>query len=117
MFKHLTQFEFVRNRKQACGFYVAYILLSIAIAAPIGTIAGLLAIGEPFDTGKLAGEIVAIVFCIVLALIVVSEKRLFSSFKGIVVMILSAILLIFVGLFAALLPIAYLTTQAVNENK
>ncbi len=112
MFSNLTQFELSRSGKQALGFYLAYLFLGIILGFAAGAIAGVLTAGDPFQAGFFVGQIIAIVLCFALSLIIAYKKSLFSSFKVLVIIVLTVILSVLLGTLGGLIPVAYLTTVA-----
>jgi hypothetical protein len=112
MFKHLTDFGYKRNAKEAIGFYIAYLILIMISGA---LLAGALAIiiNEPdnFELGLRVGSITAMVITLGVAFLVLKAKKLLGNFGYILLVLLAGILAIFAGGLGGLIPVSYLTTR------
>jgi hypothetical protein len=117
MFKGLVNFGLERTGKQALGFYLAYLFLSIILGALTGGIYGAITGDQSFEGGLRAGQIMAIFYCLGLAIAVANNKGLFSSFKSILLVVTSGALAVFIGALGGLIPIAYLSTISNSHNK
>ena len=80
--------------------------------AVVGTIAGSLMSGNPYQAGFIAGNIFAVIMCGFLATIVSLKKSLFKTFPLIAITVL---LSIFTGSLGDLIPVAYITTMQNNN--
>lgn len=110
MFSNLTKFEVSRTSQEAVGFYIAYLFLGLASGFVIGAVAGILNPENAQQAAFQAGSVFAIVVCLTLAISISLKKGLFSSFKAIVVIAITAVLSLLLGMLGGLLPVAYLTT-------
>ena len=113
MFKDLFLLEKVRTKKEAVGFYLAYLLLMALVSGLVATF-----LGDPtasFDEGFQDGQIVGIYFssiaCLILSLFVLYKKKQLNSFGLILIAVLSGIGAIFLGGLLGLVFVAYLTTK------
>ena len=116
MFKKLTDFSYQRNKKEAFGLYIAYVFLAILLGFLVGAIYALVSGDESFEAGVRAGNIMAIFYCLGLAITVAHFKGGFTSFKNIVLIILGGLLAVFVGALGGLIPVAYLSTLGDPRN-
>ena len=114
MFKDLLMFEKDRTPKEALGFYLGYLLLSL----PLGALASFFFIklyspsssAEEFQAGVEIGGRAAVIFCLVLSFMILHKKKKLQNFGYVLVGILSGICAIFAGGLLGLIPVAYLTT-------
>jgi hypothetical protein len=111
MFSNLGNFEFKRNWKQAIGFYLAYGFLGFLFGVLAGGMAGSLDPDHAQQLGVKAGRITGVIYCLALAVITASKKSLLSSFKVLVLVVLSPLVALFLGALGGLIPVAYLTTR------
>ena len=116
MFKNLFNLSIKRTGIEILGFYLFY---SIAGSIAAGFICGILIfILHPQalitnDIQRLAslyGAVAAIVYGVGLSLAIIASKRIFNSFKAVLITILAVILLFFFGALAGMIPVAYLTS-------
>ena len=117
MFKQLINFGFERTGKQALGFYLAYLFLGIILFALAGIIYGVITGDNSFEGGMRVGQIIAIFYCLGLAITVANHRGLLSSFKITLLVVTSGVLSVFIGAIGGLIPIAYLTTTSNLHNK
>ncbi|MBU0978798.1 hypothetical protein KKF92_03170 [Patescibacteria group bacterium] len=114
MFKQLTDFGFQRNKKQALGFYLAYLLLIMLVG---GVVAGVLfpsdvsTVEDGFAVGATIGAKVGPILVLAIAVLVLKGKNFFSKFNYIILSILAGLLSLFGGGLLGLIPIAYMTTK------
>lgn len=117
MFKHLTDFAYKRNVKEAIGFYLAFLFLIILLAGLLAGLIGLLAgQEESFKLGLRIGNIVAIVVIIGISILILKNKNLLGDFGYIILILLSGLLAYFGGGLLGLIPIAFLTTRESQES-
>jgi amino acid permease len=110
MFKKLTDFKYQRSSKEAVGFYIAYLIVSMLGGALLGGILGAMFPDNPFQAGVRGGTIVAVFICILLSWLIIKEKRQ-TEFSNLLLVLLSGVLALLVGgLFGLIIP-AYLTTK------
>lgn len=119
MFKKLTDFSYRRNGKEACGFYLAYLLFIIIfslIATALFSGISPFYSGEGLATGMRLGTTVAITSCLVLSFFIVMQKKLADDFGYILLALLSGLVASFGGgLFGLIIP-AFLTTRKKKKN-
>lgn len=112
MFNNLTKFDYVRNKKEAFGFYLAYLFLG----AICGGLAALIFANqgsdssESFNNGMEIGIIVAPIYCLALGFAILRARKE-RQFSEIILIIVSAIISYFFGVLIGLIPLAYLTTK------
>lgn len=116
MFSKLTDFGFKRDSKQAFGFYIAYIIFIIFLAAVAGAITGAILGSQGdsaanFQLGLRIGSIVGIVGPLILSFLVLYRKNLHTNFGLLLIAFLSAVLGVFGGALLGLIPTAFLTTK------
>lgn len=117
MFTKLTDFGYKRSGKEAFGFYIAYLLFGIVLGALAGALYASVTLdaSSGFQDGVAAGQrvggVIAILFPLVLAFLVVTKRNLTKDFLSILLAILSGILGLFGGGLLGLIPVAYLTTK------
>lgn len=116
MFKNLTDFSFKRSLLQACGFYLAYLLLGIILGGIIGGLAGALFVKENtfqagYEIGSRFGLFVAIAYSVGVGFLVLIRKRLLGNFLFLILALLGGILALVGGGFLGLIPAAFLTTR------
>jgi hypothetical protein len=115
MFRRLTDLGHQRTLVEAIGFYLAYLILGIAIAAALGAVAGPLVValggGSAFDGGMLIGTIFAVVACPVLSFAVLIKKGLLGHIGYLIVAVLSVAGAAVLGLILGLVFVAFLTTR------
>jgi len=109
MFSQLFNFQFKRTGKQAFGFYLAYLFLGMLIGALAGGLYSIITGVGDFNTGALIGNIVAIIFVLILSVIITLQKNAFS-FLTLSLIILSGVLAVLLGCLGGLIPVAYLST-------
>lgn len=121
MFKQLTNFGYKRSPKQAFGFYLAYILLTMLIAMIIGGIVGRLFINTAdsdaaFEAGLKIGNVVAFVISIILNYTILKQKKLYLSFPYLLLALFSILLTMLFGALIGYVPMAYMSTKSTKEK-
>jgi drug/metabolite transporter (DMT)-like permease len=118
MFQHLTDFAYQRTKKQALGFYIAYLALIIAIGGLLGIFIQATSPSQKDTSVTLyyTGSLLAILASLLLALTVAVSKRIYTQVSVILVIILSGVFGSMAGGMLGLIPVAYLTTRE-NKNK
>ena len=111
MFRRLTDFRFQRTPLEAFGFYLAYLIVGIGIAAGPGFLGGLANVTAGFDAGMMLGAAFAIGICPVLALVVLHAKGQLGNFVYLFVAVLSVAGAAVAGLLLGLVFVAFLTTR------
>jgi hypothetical protein len=115
MFVNLTDFGFRRTRKQAIGFYIVYLVVSMVLSSVVSYFVlnnqVFYSEEEAFTAGVEVGSRVAIVVVLVLAALVLNGKKLITNPKSIVIGFIGVGLAFVGGGLLGLIPVAYLTTQ------
>jgi hypothetical protein len=111
MFRRLTDFGHQRTLVEAIGFYLAYLVLGIIIAAGLGALAGLVTGNLGFEGGMTIGATFAIGICPVMAFIILGAKGLLSHLGYVAVAVLSVVGAAIGGLLLGLIFVAFLTTR------
>ena len=126
MFSKMFDLSVKRTPLQALGFYIVYFLIGILIAifglfasGMIGCLFNLEACtAEPVEYGHkiglVAGFVIALLYDIVIASVLLSVKRLWTNAGALVLFLISMPLSIIGGIFIALIPITVLTTFESN---
>lgn len=121
MFKNLTDFSFRRSGKEAVGFYLAYLLVGLIVGGIGGAVAGLQAGATTFSEGlKLGlkiGPIIAMVYSIAISLTVLLQRKLYTGFGYIVLVLCSGLFAAFGGLLLGLLVPAFMTTRDAGSSE
>ncbi|QQG38014.1 MAG: hypothetical protein HYS26_00460 [Candidatus Kaiserbacteria bacterium] len=110
MFQHLADFGYKRTPLEAVGFYLAYLLLTLAGAMIVGVTLALL-FGSTVDLNGFAiGAVFSAFASAVLSYLVLREKRLLKRFSSFVWILAAAGSALLIGGIVGLLIVAYLTT-------
>ncbi len=120
MFTHLTDYTYTRNRKEAFGFYLAYMFLiviaAVACSVVVARFIDTSSFDEGFNLGFEVGSIVAAIACSVLVIIILIQRKLYRSFPYLVMTLVSMVLATFGGaLFGLLIP-AFFTTRLEKDQ-
>lgn len=113
MFKNLTDFGHRRNKKEAFGFYLAYLLL-VMIAGALcafvaGSMTGTTGFSNGFALGTQVGSVVAVIVSVALSFTILAEKRVLR-FGFVLLSLVSGILAIFGGgLLGLIIPACFTT--------
>ncbi len=116
MFKKLTEFGYVRSPKEALGFYLAWLFITIFAAAVCGSFVGVLLGGgsaDIYDTyglGVKAGATVAVFLCTTFTVLICREKRRLRTYSSILLILCTAFLALFLGGILGLIIPSYLST-------
>ncbi len=115
MFKHLTDFGYERNKKEALGFYLSYLVLFVLIGAAVAAIIGATTNTIPknfsgtFTKGEAVGAVIVGLGSAVLSIVVLSAKKE-SRYGFVLLALIGGMLCLFGGgLFDFIIP-AYFTT-------
>ena len=104
MFEDLFDFSKERQPTQALGFYIVFLIIGAALGAFSGMV-----FASTYSEGLIVGQVVGVLYCIILSYLVVSSKGLLStSFSGFI--FITAILSYFIGAVGGIIPVAYLST-------
>ena len=97
------------------GFYLFY---SIAGSIAAGFVCGILiflthpqpiAVSDIQRLAVLYGSVASILYGVGLSLAIIATKKIFNSFKAVLLTIISVVLLFFFGALVGMIPVAYLT--------
>jgi len=110
MFNNLTHLGYKRSKKEAFGFYLAYLFLIILVGATLGELAAITFGDAGPDFATRMGTFRAFVVCTVLSFLILKKKGLMKKFSSFVYIIISGSLSIIGGELLGLIPVAYLTT-------
>ncbi len=112
MWSELTNFGFKRTKKQAFGFYLAYLVLIMLIGFIVGAASSIISpdSAQSFAEGLRLGTIVALICSIIITYLVVQKKNLLS-FRYILLILLSGALALFAGGIFGLIVPAVITTK------
>jgi hypothetical protein len=115
MFKHLTNFGYERNKKEALGFYLAYLILFVLIGAMVVVIIGVATntvptnFSDTFTKGEEVGAAIVGLGSATLSILILSAKKE-SRYGFVLLALISGVLCLFGGgLFGFIIP-AYFTT-------
>lgn len=111
MFSQLTNFAHKRNKKQALGFYLSYLVTTILLGGLFGILAVVLGIENVEDVALKIGMIVSLVCVTFLWMIILSKKKLSKGLGFIMIGIVASIFALLGGAFLGLIYPAYLTTR------
>jgi hypothetical protein len=116
MFRHLINFGYKRNKKEALGFYLAYLLLFVLIGAMVAAIIGVATNTIPksfsgaFTKGEEVGAVIVGLGSAALSLTVLSAKKE-SRYWFVLLALIGGMLCFFGGgIFGFIVP-AYFTTM------
>ena len=112
MFRNLINFDYKRNKKEAIGFYIAYMLSSILL---ISALSIWVVISQRNTTVQETnffqlGHFVAIAICVTLSMLIVHAKKLYKNFLAMVLVMSSIILSLYMATLLGLIPVAILST-------
>ncbi len=117
MFKHLMDFSYERNWKEAIGFYLAFLLMGLlAISILAGIVGGFIldqasTFQSGFTVGMRVGIIAGPIYALIISCIVLKEKKLYKKFGYVLLVLVSVIIASLVGLVVSMLIPAFLTTR------
>ena len=106
------KFDYKRNFVESLGFYFAYLFLGVLLAMVAGGVIGVSSVA----LGISVGAKVAIVYCFLLAILVTQSKKLFTSFLGVLLCLLSLLFPMLLGCLLGLIPVAILTRLSSKED-
>ena len=113
MWSELTNFGFKRTKKQAFGFYLAYLVLIMLIGFVVGAASSVITGMDSFSAGVKVGTVVALIACVYITYQVVQKKNLFS-FGYLLLILLSGALAVTAGGILGLIVPAVITTKDLN---
>tara|TARA_B100000131_G_scaffold297156_1_gene315635 strand:- start:740 stop:1072 length:333 start_codon:yes stop_codon:yes gene_type:complete len=104
MFDDLFSFNKERLPLQALAFYIVFFIIGLVLGGLGGFI-----FASDFESGVLVGQVIAPIYCLVLGILILSQKDQLSSAHSSALFIV-AILAYFFGVLGGLIPVAYLST-------
>lgn len=107
---NLTELNLERNWKQAAVFYIASLLLAMILGALSGVLFAAVSGGDSFRSGMRAGQVVGILFTLVLYFEIYRRKQI-KSFQYIILGITAGFIAAALGNIASLIIVAFLTTR------
>lgn len=116
MFQKSFDFGYQRNFKEALGFYITYLFLTILLTGPIGGMIRTFIGSEgsilsaTLFAMRMGTLIAGVITSLILSFLILKEKNLLSDFKYIGIGLISGILALLGGGLLGLLPVAFLTT-------
>lgn len=112
MFERLADFGYVRSKKQALGFYIAYFVTVVLSLTFIGFIlARAFPVVFTADNSFALGVLGACTIFTLLSFLILRDKKLLKRFSSVVYLILTLIAAICGGSTLALVVVAFLTTR------
>lgn len=112
MFKNLINFAYVRNTREAVGFYIAYLILTIVLAVAITMVLALVSDRtDDYQFGIRAGTLTAVIVVILLSFSILRSRKLMGNFIYIILALASGVLAFLGGGILGLIPVAYLSTK------
>ena len=117
MFKNLFNLKFKRSFKEAIGFYLVYLfllaisLMLIALIIPSNA----LTYEEGFQEGLRIGAYGAIIFCLILPLVMLIQKKIFNA--SFLLIFLGGALATIGGGLLGLIPSAIISTFYSKDEK
>ena len=103
MFENIFNLRLQRTPGQAVVFYIVFIVVGLLLSVVASSI-----FASDFDEGVIVGSILALIYCPVVALLVLNAKGL--NKPGLIMLALSSTVLSLAGVFVGLIVAAYLTT-------
>lgn len=116
IFNNLADFSYRRNTKEAIGFYIAYLFLTIVPGIVLALALGSIMWNDTYGFGLTVGNIVAVVVSLGVSFLILKEKNLLGNSGFILLALLSGVLAIIFGGLGRLIPAAYLTTKPANTK-
>ncbi len=121
MLENLFDLSLQRTRQQAFGFYIAYTLLCIVLAAVISAIligANLVEHNtqhDIYETSKLTAQLITPFYCVILSGLILQKKEMLTV-KSFLFVILAGLLGSLSGLIGMIVP-AWLTTKPAPKTR
>ena len=115
MFAEIMNFSYQRTSKQAFGWYLMYLLMGIVIGLAIGQIATMAnTIEGAARVGLAAGQLSAIPYHLALAVLLIWHRAKDAS--GIMLILASIVLSVWLGALGGLIPLAILSRRPVMDR-
>lgn len=121
MFNKLTDISYTRSKKEAFGFYLAYLLLALIIGGVVGALLGATSSAKTFEEGFQAGSdsmvvpVITLAYVIGLSILIFIKKNL--QFRYLILTFVNAIFVIFGGAILGLILPAFMTTRVPPTEK
>jgi len=109
MFKNLFNFSYKRNWKEAIGFYLVYLFISIAVTLLLSTIQGILNELLGVSTPNMF-MLVSPLFCLIISILLLKRRGLLKNFGYLLLALLSFILIL--PPFSVIIPAILSTVEA-----
>lgn len=110
MFTGLLDFDYRRTGRQAIGFYLFYLLLTIVASAIAGGLTGLFVAGG-VDLGIRVGTFVAVIVSLALSAAVLSKRGRFAHPGYVLLSLVCALGALFAGGLVGIVAPAFLSTR------
>jgi TIR domain-containing protein len=115
MFAEIMNFSYQRTSKQAFGWYLMYLLIGIVIGLAVGQIATMAnTIEGAARVGLAAGQLSAIPYHLALAVLLIWHRAKDAS--GIMLILASIVLSVWLGALGGLIPLAILSRRPVMDR-
>ena len=112
MFKNLTTFSYKRSLKEAVGFYISYLVLTIVVSMALSVVLGVATGNENnFNFGVRVGTFTSMVLSGLLSFLILSKKKLMNKFPNILLAFLGLVLAYFGGGLLGLIIPAYFSRK------
>ncbi|MGI6775953.1 MAG: hypothetical protein ACOX5S_01485 [Patescibacteria group bacterium] len=111
MFKNLLDYSYKRSFKEAIGFYISYLVLTLILAVLLTSVLGPTSGQENFDFGYRVWNLVAIIVTVTLSFLILKKKEFLGNFFYFILALLSGVLSYFGGGLLGLIPVAFLSTR------
>ncbi len=118
MFKQTFNFSYQRHGfKEALGFYVVHLIIAMMLGMVLGALwgGGQGSFAQGFQKGVRAGQIIAVIYSLGLALLILIKKQILGGAKNLFLALLAGILAALSGGLLGLVPAAYLTTLPAKQ--
>jgi hypothetical protein len=123
MFKNLADFGYKRTPKEAVGFYIVFLVLSLSIGLfftvifEVMLMSGFIFVDDSIEAMKNSGLLILIIFNLMLGSKIIFDKKLILNFAAVILLILSIFMGKFLGPIFSLIPIAVLSSMSPKENQ
>jgi hypothetical protein len=111
VFTNLTNLSYQRNKKEAIGFYITYLVITILLGTIISAIVGVIVGHSSFSLGIKIATLTALVVSVALSFLVIKRKKVTDNYGYIILALLSGVLALLGGGILGLIPTTYLSTR------